>query len=144
MGLSCRHFLLDQDDNLYRLPTSAFERMLRDPGGHAMVRFAGRRIRMSEVTVELQNGQATRVLRVSCSVLAFDAKGLIDAHAFERHQLARAEAVMGKALMKTATATTVVDAEAHFAAQGGRWMPSPVLAHRIEQAALGRVKCRRL
>ena len=31
MGLSCRMYLLDQDDTLYRLPNAKFDQMLRDP-----------------------------------------------------------------------------------------------------------------
>jgi hypothetical protein len=39
---------------------------------------------------------------------------------------------------------TVVDAASRFAARGGSWAPSKTLAQRIEQAALGRAKCKRL
>lgn len=144
MGLSCRILLLDEDDRLYRLSISTFDRMLRDPDGHALPRFAGTRVRMSEVMVELEGGRATRVVRISHSVLTFDARGCIDTQAYKRHHRARAELAMDNVFVQLPSAGAVVDAATQFAAQGGRWMPSPVLAHRIEQVAIGRVKCPRL
>jgi hypothetical protein len=45
MGLSSRMFLLDQDDNLYRLPNTKFEQILRDPTSLRIPRFAGARVR---------------------------------------------------------------------------------------------------
>jgi hypothetical protein len=51
MGLSYRIFLLDQDENLYRLPNTTFEQMLRDPTSHCFPRFAGARMRMSGINV---------------------------------------------------------------------------------------------
>ena len=53
MGISCRMYLLDQDDTLYRLPSAKFNRMLRDPTTYRLPRFAGRRVRMTDVAVEL-------------------------------------------------------------------------------------------
>lgn len=52
-GISCRRFLLDQDDCLYRLPNTKFDRMLRDPQSHRWPQFKGTRIRMTDVLVSL-------------------------------------------------------------------------------------------
>ena len=63
MGLTSRLFLLHQSDGLYRLPSTKFEQMLRDPTSHRFARFAGSRVRMADVVVELCNRQAIRVVR---------------------------------------------------------------------------------
>jgi hypothetical protein len=39
---------------------------------------------------------------------------------------------------------SVADASIQFVARGGQWKPTPALARRIEQVALGRLKCPRL
>ena len=72
MGLSSRMFLLDQDDGLYRLPNAKFEQMLRDPTSHRLPRFAGARVRMSDVLVELLHRQAIRIVWTTFGLLTFD------------------------------------------------------------------------
>ena len=58
-----------------------------------------------------------------------------------------AGAIAGKVLCEgelTPKDDAVVEASSRFIAQGGRWQPSPSLAGRIRQAALGELKCKRL
>lgn len=78
-------FLLDQDDGLYRLPNTKFEQMLRDPTSHPLPRFAGARVRMSDIVVELLDRQAIRVLWTTFGLLTFDDEGYFDPRAFDRH-----------------------------------------------------------
>jgi len=144
MGLSCRTFLLDQDDVLYRLPGTKFEQMLRDPTSHRLRRFAGTRVRMTEVVVELLDRQAIRVIWTTFCFLAIDDEGCLHSRAFDRHQRARAELALAPLIAKAGSAATVVDAANRFVAQGGRWAPSRTLARLIDETALGRVKCPRL
>ena len=144
MGLSCRMFLLDQNDSLYRLPNAVFEQMLRDPSSHRFPRFAGARVRMTDVVVELIDRQPIRVVWTTFSILIFDGEGYFDASTFDRHQRARAEMALAPVVAEPERAATVVDGANRFVAQGGRWTPSRTLARRIDEAALGRVKCERL
>lgn len=137
-------FLLDQDDGLYRLPNTKFEQMLRDPTSHPLPRFAGARVRMSDIVVELLDRQAIRVLWTTFGLLTFDDEGYFDPRAFDRHQRARAERALAPLIAEARSAARVVDAASRFVAQGGRWAPSRTLARLIEEAALGRVKCARL
>ena len=143
MGLSCRVLLLDQNDSLVCLPGTKFERMLRDPKSLRFPAFAGTRLRMVEVIVELPNRQAIRVAWTTFGLLAFDDEGYLDASAFDRHQRARAELALAPRPERSSTAT-VVDAADRFVAQGGRWIPSQALARRIDAAAMGSTKCPRL
>ena len=144
MGFSFRMFLLDQDDGLYRLPSAKFWKMLQDPTSHRLLRFAGARVRMTDVAVELQNRQPIRVVRITFGFLSFDREGYIDARAFDRHQRARAELRWASPIAEPAGAGTVVDAADRFVAQGGLWAPSRTLQRRIDAAALEQVKCTRL
>ena len=144
MGLSCRMFLLDQDDRLYRLQNTKFEQMLRNPTSHRIPRFAEARVRMADVVVELLDRQPIRIVWTTFGILTFDNDGNFDASAFDRHQRARAERALAAVIAEPERAATVVDAASRFIAQGGGWAPSRTLARLIDEAALGRVKYPRL
>jgi len=121
-----------------------FNQMLRDPTSYRLTRFAGTRVRMTDVAVELQNHQPVRVVRITFSFLTFDDGGYFDVAAFTRHQWARAELGFDLATAAPGSTGTVVDAETRFVAQGGLWKPSRKLQRQIDAAALGQVKCPRL
>lgn len=144
MRLACRMFLLDGEDKLYRLPASTFERMLRDPASHPLPAFAGLRTRMSDVAVELVDGEAVRVVWSTFDILVFDRAGRFDAAAYERHQRACAELGVAVPLAQAGGGGTVVNAATRFVVQGGCWVPTPAQKRLIGAAALGQIKCRRV
>jgi hypothetical protein len=146
MGISSRTFLVAAGDTLWRLSTSKFDRMLRDPASHRLPAFAGQRARMANVVVELVASEPMRVIRTTYSVLAFDAEGRLDPGRFEKQQFALAESVVAPVIASSADQSNqpVVDATARFIAQGGRWSPSPALARAIDEAALGQRQYARL
>jgi hypothetical protein len=144
MGFSCRIFLLDRDDVLYRVPATKFYQMLCSPRTHRLPQFAGTRLRMTEVIVTLFNREAIGIARITFGFFAVDGKGYFDRKAFERHQWARAELAMDSVFAESSPSTKIVNASTRFAAQGGRWTPSKSLEQRIHEVALGRVKCARL
>lgn len=144
MALSNRMFLLDQADQLYRLPGALFERMLRDPGGHPVRQFSGARIRMIDMLVQLENRQPIDVAWMSCHVLTFDASGCLDPGAFERHQRARADLGLAALSGTFDRSASVVDAATHFVARGGGWTPSPGMLQRLRDVAWGKAGCARL
>lgn len=144
MGISCRMYLLDQDDTLYRLPSAKFDRMLRDPTTCRLPRFAGSRVRMTDVAVALIDRQPSRVIWITFAFLAFDDDGCFDFSSFDRHQRARAELSLALPSLESKSEGVVVDAANRFVAQGGLWTPSIALQRRIDAAALGQVKCTRL
>ncbi len=144
MGYSFRMFLLDQADALYRLPHKRFDQMLRDPKSYCLQRFAGTRMRVTDVGVQLVNRQPICVVRITFSFVTFDAEGYFDAGGYLRHQFARAEAGWERHANAPGSNGTVVDASTRFVAQGGLWTPSRSLSRLIDEAALGRGKYTRL
>ena len=143
-GISCRRFLLDQGDRLYRLPNTKFDRMLRDPQSYRWPQFTGTKMRMTDVLVEMQDRRAIRVFRAAFSFLVFDAEGCVDAEAFQQQQWARAELALAPLATESEETLVVVDAASRFVSQGGNWRPSAKLARLIDQAALDRIKYTRL
>ena len=144
MGISSRMFLLDQDDHLYQLANSTFERMMQDPGSNPITRFASMRVRMASLLVELLDRQPIRVIRCSFGIFTFNAAGCFDPNTFERQQWARAEQALAPLTIEFGGTSTVVDAKTRFVAQGGNWTPSRALARRIGDAALEQVAYKRL
>ena len=144
MGLSCRLFLLDGNDVLYRLSNAKFDQMLRRPAGHRLPRFAGARVRMASVIVGLEDRKPIRVVLTSFSILPFDKRGGFDVAAYEQPLRARIDLALGALRNETASSMKVIEAANRFVDRGGRWEPSRAVARAIEQSALGLAKCERV
>jgi len=144
MSLCCRTFLIADDGTLCRLANTRFDRMLRDPDSHRLPAFAGQRVRMADVVVEVVDRVPVSIVRSTFAILAIDDDGHIDSSKFVRQQLSLAETALAPVLTVSKSNDGVIDATARFVAQGGSWAPSPTLARAIEDAALGRLRCRRL
>lgn len=148
MRLGFRHYLLDAEGALYQLPSTALDRLLRDPVHHRLPRFAGQRVRRAEIAVALINGKPIAVERSSFSIATFKKNGALVSPLLDPHVRARVELAVAPALAKlghdTSRDTAVTDARDRFQARGGQWTPSPAVKRRIEQTALGRLKCQRV
>lgn len=138
MGIGCRRFIVDHDGKLVRLRNTIFERLLRDPQHYSMPAFAGQRVRMAEVLVQLADRKPLRVARRVYFVVSFDEAGRLDTTRLQQQQWALAESAMDPVLNLPGNDDYVLDAASRFIAQGGRWRPSNDLARRIDDAALGR------
>jgi len=118
-GLLYRTYLITQDNQIRRLPNAKPSQMLRDPGSHRLPGFAGQRVRMASVVVELVARVPMRIVRKTFAILAFDGEGRTDAERFGRQQFALAESALATALAGPETnATVVVGAASRFVAQG--------------------------
>jgi hypothetical protein len=114
----------------------------RPPSHYPLTRFAGQRVRSAEVIVEMLKGRPLAVLRSVFTMLTFDSDGSLVSPLRDPHIRARAELAL--ALDSPKPRASVADASIQFVARGGQWKPTPALARRIEQVALGRLKCPRL
>jgi hypothetical protein len=61
--IGCRKLIVDDEGKLVRLKNTLFERLLRDPQHHTMPAFAGQRVRMDEILVQLDERRPIRVVR---------------------------------------------------------------------------------
>ncbi|MBX3634703.1 MAG: hypothetical protein KF683_04845 [Rubrivivax sp.] len=89
MGWSSRLILVSADDGLHRLPGTAFTRMLKAQAPCRAPAFAGQRVRLASVAVELSGGVAMGVRNLSFSVLHFDDHGQLDVHRLNIQHVAR-------------------------------------------------------
>ena len=143
MGISCRRFLFDQNDNLYCLANTKFAQMLEDPVRHRFPAFSGQRARAAEVLVEFIGREPIRVIRITFDILIFDDEGYLDPRIFDEQQRARAELAIESTISVPERKSNIVAAASKFIAQGSYWAPSEALAKIINEAALGKIRCPR-
>jgi hypothetical protein len=142
---SIRTYILGPDDTLYRLASAKFSRMVDDPESQRLERFAGQRVRMAEVTVEVRDRQPCAVVRLVYEMLGFDAEGRLDRAAFMRQNTALAELAVEPVIPRLVKEDkAVVDAGSRFVARGGSWYPSAALEREIIHAALDERPYKRL
>jgi hypothetical protein len=134
-GLSCRLFLVDENDVLYRLLNAKFDQMLRRPAEHRLPRFAGARVRMASVIVGLEDRKPIRVVRTNYSILSFDKTERFDLTAYEQPLRARMDLAFGALRNETAGSMKVIEAADRFVDRGGRWEPSRAVARRWEKTS---------
>jgi hypothetical protein len=142
MRLAFRHFLLDREDALYRLPSAALDRMLHNPTRHRLARFAGQRVRSAEIAVEMMNGRPVRIVRSVFNVMTFKSDGTLVPPLQDPH--VRANAELALSLGEPPRIAGIDEASTRFVARGGQWTPSAAIRRRIEKAALGSQKCPRI
>ena len=144
MGLSSRLLLLGGDNTLHKLAGTAFMRMLRQEGTARIPDFAGQRVRLASLVVELANRVPRGVLQANFSIVDIRTDGLLDVASLNARQIARADTLMTGVLAEPRCEAAVVDAATRFVARGGAWQPDDQLRRRIEAAALGRLRCGRV
>jgi hypothetical protein len=144
VGLSSRLFLLSDDDALHTLAGTAFMRMLRQEDTARLPDFAGQRVRLASLVVQLTDREPRRVVHANFSIVDVGPDGLLDVARLNAQQIARVDSFMAGVLGEPGHGAAVVDAASRFVARGGSWQPDYPLRRRIEAAALGRVRCNRV
>ena len=144
--LSVRNFVLDEKDHIYRLALSKASAMLRDPEAHLYPQFAGKRVRATQVFVELEDGRPARITRMIHFVLTFDEHGVLKKELHMRQEMARYNLYIKVTHPAEGESEDerVVDVKDRFLTSGGQWKPTAVLEDRLRDAALGKVKCQRV
>jgi hypothetical protein len=137
-GIGCRKFIVHDDGRLVRLKNSLFERLLRVPQHHTMPAFAGQRVRVAEILVQLAERRPICVVRRVYYFISFDDAGRLDAMRFQEQQWALAESAVDRVFTVFGDDDRVLDTASRFVAQGGQWRPSNDLAQRIDDMALGK------
>ena len=63
MGYGYRKFIVHDDGTLDRMRNNVFDRLLRDPQHHSMPVMAGKRVRVADIVVQLENRRPVCVVR---------------------------------------------------------------------------------
>ena len=146
MGTSIRHILVDENDEVFRLSNSLFQRLWDQSPSAVLPQFVGRRLRWAEAAVQLQDRKPVRILRVVFCYVYFDREGRLNRERVMQDSALMLEAGLGNIAAKRTG--SVIDASSRFAARRrdyeAIWKPSPDLARQIYDVALDSKEFKRL
>ena len=78
MSFSFRVFIIDEEDQLKRIPATRFDRIRdRDPK-ESLPQYKNSRIRYAMVILELENRKPVSILRIYYNYLVIDSEGLVE------------------------------------------------------------------
>lgn len=148
MGVAIRHLLIDQNDEVLSLDNRRFDKLWENAPEAVLPQFAGCRMRMVEVAVELHHRRAVAVLRVVYSYAHFDGQGRFDRNKALQHAALEIEAGDISRVLLSRGPKTVIHASPRFASRRrdheALWEPTPEIEKAIYETALGWRRCRRL
>jgi hypothetical protein len=144
---SVRHFLVSDDDEIFRVPNTKFERLLRGSFEEKIERFAGKRVRAAEIIVKLENRKPIQVLRAIYYYLHFNEKGILDYDRFMKDGGIVASAGFPSIYAEKAQGN-LINAQQEFAKRQRDhtiwWKPSMQLERNILDASIDEFKYKRL
>jgi hypothetical protein len=144
---SLRHFLISDDNEIFRIPNTKFERLLRGLFEKKTERFAGKRVRAAEIVVKLENRKPIQVIRAIYYYLHFNEKGILDFDRFMKDGAVVANAGI-PGIYKAKVQGNLINAQQEFAKRQRDhsvwWKPSMQLERNILDASIDEYKCKRL
>lgn len=144
---SLRHFFVSEDNEIFRIPNTIFERLLKGSLEKKIERFAGKRVRTAEIVVKLENRKPIQVLRAIYYYLHFNEKGILDYDRFMKDGGIVANAGIPDIFAKKVQGN-LINAQQEFAKRQRDhtvwWKPSMQLERNILDASIEEFKCKRL
>ena len=144
---SLRHFFISDDNEIFRIPNTMFERLLKGSLEKKTERFAGKRVRTAEIVVKLENRKPVQVLRAIYYYLHFNEKGILDYDRFMRDGGIVSDAGIPGFLAEKVQGN-LINARQEFARRQRDhtvwWKPSMQLERNILDASIDEFKCNRL
>ncbi len=144
---SLRHFFISDDNEIFRIPNTKFERLLKGSSEEKTERFAGKRVRTAEIIVNLENRKPTQVLRAIYYYLHFNEKGILDYDRFMNDGGIVANAGIPN-IFAEKDQGNLINAQQEFAKRQRDhtvwWKPSIQFERNILDASIDEFKCKRL
>lgn len=148
--MSYRIFFVDSGDNVKRVAVARLNRMLeRRDRADSLPVYAGKRVRVAVVLIEVEGRRPVAIKDVSCGVLTFDREGLLDTQSWGEQMRLTANVMSPLAALMPPQRSSgqVIDAQQRFDERRYdheyKWRPSPEVMKAIE-AEIFREKKRRL
>ncbi len=141
---SLRHFFVSEDNEIFRIPNTKFERLLKGSLEKKTERFAGKRVRTAEIVVKLENRKPIQVLRAIYYYLHFNEKGILDYDRFMKDGGIVANAGIPD-IFAEKVQSNLINAQQEFAKRQRDhsvwWKPSMQLERNILVASIVEFKC---
>ncbi len=144
---SSRHFFISDDNEIFRIPNTKFERLLKGSFEKKIERFAGKRVRAAEIIVKIENRKPILVLRAIYYYLHFNEKGILDCDRFMKDGSIVANAGIPD-IFAEKVQSNLINAQQEFAKRQRDhtvwWKPNMQLERNILDASIDEFKCKRL
>ena len=146
-SVSVRFFIITDDSEIFRVSLNKFERLLECTSDEKMERFAGKRVRVAEIGVKLENRKPIEVIRAIYYYLHFSEKGIVDKDRLTKD--ANVVSIAGISPMFTQkTQENIINAQQEFAKRKRDhavwWKPDMQLERNILDASIDEFKCEKL
>ena len=145
-SVSLRHFFVSDDNEIFRIPNTKFERLLKGSLEKKTDKFAGKRVRTAEIVVKLDR-KPIQVLRAIYYYLHFNEKGILDFDRFMKDGGIVANAGIPD-IFAEKVQSNLINAQQEFAKRQRDhtvwWRPSMQLERNILDASIDEFKCKRL
>ena len=145
-SVTVRFFIITDDSEIFRVSLNKFERLLECTSDEKMERFAGKRVRVAEIGVKLENRKPIEVIRAIYYYLHFSEKGIVDKDRLTKD--ANVVSIAGISPMFTQkTQENIINAQQEFAKRKRDhavwWKPDMQLERNILNASIDEFKCKK-
>ena len=144
---SIRIFLVSDDDEIYRVPNTKFDRMLKGSFDEKIDSFSGKRVRAAEIAVKIENRKPIQVLRAIYYYLHFNKDGILDCDRFMKDGAIVANAGI-PGFLEEKSQGNLINAKKEFSKRQRDntvwWKPDMQLERNILDASIDEFKCKRL
>ena len=140
MGLSCKYFIYDEDnDSLQIVPSSRFEKLYNFDPSFSIKEYSGRMIKYIAVEVQLENRRPVSITDIKYHIMQLDRDGKYDRKFFKELNLDFSKLISIPILGKP---ENVIDKSTDFAEKRFKlkysWSPPPNIENRIREIIFGR------
>ncbi|MCP3927650.1 MAG: hypothetical protein GY705_00945 [Bacteroidetes bacterium] len=146
-SVSVRFFIITDESEIFRVSINKFERLLKDTYEEKFKRFSGKRVRVAEIGVKLENRKPTDVIRAIYYYLHFNEKGILDKDRLRNDGIIVSTAGISPMFTQKAK-DNIIDAQQEFAKRQRDhavwWKPDMQLERNILDASIDEFKCKRL
>jgi hypothetical protein len=122
-SVSVRFFIITDESEIFRVSINKFERLLKNTYEEKFKRFSGKRVRVAEIGVKLENRKPTDVIRAIYYYLHFNEKGILDKDRLRNDGIIVSTAGISPMFTQKAK-DNIIDAQQEFAKRQRRCLSS--------------------
>nr|WP_320015284.1 hypothetical protein [uncultured Desulfobacter sp.] len=147
-SVSVRYFIITDESEILRVSINKFERILEATSEGKLERFAGKRVRVAEIGVKLENRKPIKVIRAIYYYLHFNEKGLLDKENLMKNCNIVSAAGGISSIFIEKKQGNVINAQQAFAKRQRDhavwWKPNMQLERNILDASIDEFECKRM
>jgi len=147
-SVSVKYFIITDESEILRVSINKFERILEATSEEKLERFAGKRVRVAEISLKLENRKPIEAIRAIYYYLYFNEKGILDEENLIKSCNIVSAAGGISSIFIEKKQGNVINAQQEFAKRQRDhavwWKPNMQLERNILDASIDKFKCKRL